>query len=57
MLYDPGKRMTFVGVEWHRNPLRLELVRHVIPLGIFIFFTALALGYAWAKAAYTAFLH
>lgn len=52
MLYDLGR----IRVEWHRNPIKLELVRHVIPLGIWIFFVALAIGYAWAKAAYTNFV-
>jgi len=44
-----------IPMEWFRNPIRLELVRHVVPLGIFIFFIALGVGYAWAKAAYLSF--
>jgi NADH:ubiquinone oxidoreductase subunit 3 (subunit A) len=42
-------------LEYYRNPMRLELVRHVVPLLIFVFFIAVGLGYAWARAAYTAF--
>jgi NADH:ubiquinone oxidoreductase subunit 3 (subunit A) len=38
-------------LEWHRNPLRLELVRHVIPLVIFLGLICVGLGYAWAMAA------
>jgi hypothetical protein len=41
--------------EWFRNPLRLELVRHVVPLVVFVFFISLGLGYAWAMAAFRSF--
>lgn len=44
-----------IRLEYYRCPLRLELFRHVVPLGVFIFFIALALGYAWARAAYISF--
>lgn len=52
MLYELGR----IRVEWFRNPIKLELVRHVVPLGLFIFFIALSLGYAWARAAYMGFM-
>lgn len=32
----------------YRNPLRMELVRHVIPLSMAVLFVGLALGYLWA---------
>lgn len=47
--------LDMIPYEWFRNPIRLELVRHVIPLGVFIFFIAMAIGYAWARAAYSSF--
>ena len=51
MFYDLG-RMNLLNIEGHRCPIRLELARHVVPMGIFIFFVALSLGYAWARAVY-----
>lgn len=48
MLYDLGP------MECHRSPIRLLLVRHVLPICLFLFFAALALGYAWARAVYMA---
>lgn len=36
----------------YRNPLRLEIGRHVVPLAMAILFLGVALGYAWARAAY-----
>ena len=45
-----------LSLEWHRCPIRLELVREVLPLLIGVFLVAIALGYAWARAAYTSFV-
>ena len=42
--------------EWFRNPIRLELVREVIPLVVFVFFIAVGVGYAWARAACSSFI-
>jgi hypothetical protein len=45
----------FITLEYHRNPLRLELVRHVLPLCLFLVFLATGLGYAWARTVYSNF--
>ena len=40
-----------IKVEWWRNPIKLELVRHVIPLLSFCCFIACLIGYHWAWKA------
>lgn len=47
-----GVTWEIVTIEYHRNPIKLELVRHVIPLVLFVCFLAAGLGYGWAKTAY-----
>jgi len=44
------KIRTTDGIEfdWYRNPIRLELVREVIPLVVFLCFVAWCFGYFWA---------
>jgi hypothetical protein len=44
-----------ITLEYHRNPIRLELVRHVIPLVLFVCVLATGLGYGWARTAYSNF--
>ena len=39
-------------IEHYRCPLKLELVRQVIPALIMAYAMGLACGYAWARAAY-----
>lgn len=41
-----------IQLEYYRNPLRLELVRHVIPLCLGVMFLATGIGYGWARTAY-----
>lgn len=44
--------MGMIPFDWYRNPVRLELVRHVIPLVIFLGLICVGIGYAWAMAAF-----
>lgn len=37
----------------YRNPLRLELGRHIVPLALGVLFLGIAFGYAWAFKALT----
>ena len=41
-----------IKVEWCRNPIKLELARHVIPLLGFCCFLACLFGYGWAWKAF-----
>jgi len=41
-----------IKVEWCRNPIKLEFVRHVIPLLSFCCFLACLFGYRWAWKAF-----
>lgn len=41
-----------ITLEFYRNPIRLELVRHVIPIVIFLGLICVGIGYAWAMAAF-----
>ena len=54
MLYNLGT-MQLLNIEYYRNPIRLELIRHVLPLVVFVAVVATALGYGWAKTAYSDF--
>ena len=52
-----GKSMgrELVKVEVYMMPIRLELVREVIPLLGIVFSLGLLFGYLWAMKAYTSF--
>jgi hypothetical protein len=52
---NPSNPSNLLTLEYHRNPLRLELFRHVLPLCIFVCFMAIGLGYQWARTAYSNF--
>lgn len=41
-----------IKVEWCRNPIKLELGRHAIPLLGFCSFLACLIGYHWAWKAF-----
>jgi hypothetical protein len=44
-----------IQVEAHMLPLRLQLLREVIPLLGLVFFLGLIFGYFWAMKAYSSF--
>lgn len=57
LVVGPGREVMKIrsnGIEfdWYRNPIRLELVREVIPLVIFCCAVAGFLGYLWAMKAF-----
>ena len=36
----------------YRNPYKLELINHVLPIALTVFFLGLGFGYRWAMKAF-----
>ncbi len=49
---DLDYRFSMIDIVHYRNPLRWEVIRHVIPALIAAFFFGLLFAYGRAKAAY-----